>query len=74
MQFILTSSEFNALVPKSKLKDMTKKALKASILIAETIPRNEHGWKGCIVNRTSEYCDQCPALKYCPYGYKIWHR
>jgi len=74
MQFLLAESEFKALVPKVKLTAMTEKALRASILIAETIPRNEYGWKGCVINGTSEYCDQCPALDFCPYGYKRWHR
>ena len=72
MQFLLTESEFKAFVPKVKLTAMTEKALRASILIAETIERNEHGWKGCVINRTSDYCNSCPALNFCPYEYKRW--
>lgn len=72
MQFILSKKELDALVPKVKLTDMTTAALGASKLLAETIDRNEHGWKGCILNKTTKYCNACPALNFCPYGYKLW--
>ena len=83
MQFLLTAEEYNELrkeanrakdVPKKKdLQDLCTEAAN-SILVKD-------GWYkgkvwGCIITIEKEegnrewYCDDCPALKVCPYDYK----
>lgn len=79
MHYFLSEKEFKELVPKRQLDRtiaalavMTNKVFNVSKLLAEAVPRNEDGWKGCVANRTTEYCTKCPALAYCPYDFKNW--
>lgn len=77
MQYILTAKEYNGLVPKEALELKTKAAFEASKLLAETILRHNeygYGWKGCVANKTAEYCDDCPAEKFCPFEWKNWSK
>ena len=69
MQYILTTDEYDELISKRQLREreMEHRALEACKALAEVVARNEHGWKGCVINKTTNYCDDCPALNWCPY-------
>ena len=74
MQYILTEREFNKLGP---LEETNKWKVSAQILatkLAMVVRRNELRWVGCVANKTSPYCDDCPAEENCPYGFKDYSK
>jgi len=76
MQYLLTEKEHAALVraPADVREELEGSLLKVCSMVAEATPRNEHGWKGCVANRTTEYCDLCPVEEECPYQHKNWSK
>lgn len=74
MQYILTANEFDNLGPLSEIKKWKESAQKLATKLAKEVPRNEYDWKGCVVDDSSDYCDQCPAEEDCPYEYKEYSK
>jgi len=76
MQYILTEKEYESLKQEIRFRgeSVGKVLLMACSVAAEGIPRNEYGWKGCVWKKTTEYCDNCPVIEFCPYENKNWSK
>ena len=74
MQYILTKEEFEKLGPLEETARWKESAQKLATRLAKEIKRNEYGWVGCVLDDSSEYCDDCPSDPYCPYEFKSYSR
>lgn len=76
MMYILTQEEFDALQERNqKITEDARKILQDLCTRVANYEVLTEGWArgepwGCILTKTSEYCDECPAEKVCPYEYK----
>jgi len=83
MQYILTEEEINDLRNKKEKWDEAEKEELQNLctLAAEHIPvlfdwttPVSKGILGCILNKTTGYCDECPSQEVCPYPHKSWSK
>lgn len=76
MQYILSQEEFDLLNQKARIGEATPdraRLLDLCMLVANHVPLDDGPVWGCILSDTgTEYCDECPAAKICPYSDKQW--
>jgi hypothetical protein len=80
MKYLLTQEEYDALQNKADniIKDArdTIQDLCTRVANYEVLTK---GWArgepwGCILTKTTEYCDECPVQDVCPYEWKEWSK
>lgn len=80
VQIIMTVEEYDRL---NKLEEEAKNNSEKIIqdlctrVANSEILADDHwrsGTWGCILTRTTEYCDDCPCVDICPYKYKQWSK
>lgn len=84
MQYILTQEELDALKNKDREAEKlpsVKDLQKFCSMVADTLSVKSGWYKGrvwgCILTtRKSDewFCDDCPAVKVCPYEHKEWSK
>ena len=86
MEYILTEAEYNTLSEKAELAIDTKELQELCTLAAIHIPVKQKDWMGnesykpwgCTIIddiddvNYNEYCDECPAIRLCPYTWKSY--
>ena len=78
MQYLLSEKEYECLSKKSKeVRDELLKTIQFLCVEVATHKPTDRCWNekdkspwGCIKNSETDYCDECPAEKHCPYVYK----
>jgi len=78
MQILLTQEEYENLVSKREYISLSDAHKDLCIWVAKNVPVTFHESSihpnGCVSDNTAEYCDFCPAEKYCRIHGKYYHK